>query len=1179
MAKRRVQIVDLPKAQTGQQVGYGLYNRLATMGGLSNQRRGTTTSVNKSMGRVADGEEPNLEAEGGETVMVPGLYGGIPTHFNITGPRHAQGGVAMNLPEDSFIFSDFVQMRLKDPDVLNYFGKTAKKGGKGKGYTPADIAKQYDINKYIEILNDPNSDDIDKTTAEIMIQNYNLKLGALGLIQESQKGFEDGVPIVSMPYMDHMGITEKDLGVQSEESKQLTVIIEQMLQKGLSMEEIIAKLITEEIPPEVIIDALVGTEMSEEEAIQLVEGIISELMNETPMNQEQMPQQQMQQEMPQEMMDPNMMSQEPMSPEMMLHGGRVQPKLRRLKRAQEGGMPPEMMQQQGPPQGQAQGQDPMAEVIAMVEQMLQQGAELPAVIFELINMQVPEQLVAEVLMQLGVPEQEIQQAFEIAMSHPEMQQSQEPVMDPAMMQGQGMTPDMMPAMDPTMMRMGGYTSSKEPGPLYDDYAPAQNPYHKLGIYKGDKDYGRFLDVNSDGTYAVQRGENLKNFLGSTFTPNKVSRVPLYARVNQRFEQGGMQQETTLEEMIAEALQQGAEPQKIIDALVKQGLDPQRAQQSVQQVAQMMMGQQPQVVMQRGGSLKKYQKAGQVPKKYRTDKRYNIKDPNFTYAGLKKGDYINLGNGKFQKINVDVSDDFTYDKTLEGDVRSDINIDAALFQLAYFKELSKNPKLKKAFHKAYMESIKDKKLFTSKKGTTSGFYGNKDLEKVTPDELIDIYTKHIETNANLYLTGLDATDFTQNGKLEANVSKEKKDRYKKMAGGKDNPTLQDIYEAKGLSPKGIDIAKSQAGQWAYQKIAADPDKYIDDPELLEIAKATIKEDPSMGVEDEVGTEYGAKVISPIDGYLGNTTIGHLGSTNLVGDPFSDEELEEVEEVEEDDADIPYQAPRPWVDLGMSSAHKRQYADALSRRNLPPLVLGQPDVNMRAPDYVLKDWRGMQFDTASDYKQGFESMAANTTNPAVARASMLAGMGKLADTAGKFRSDTLDYNVAVQNQFSPLIEDVYNKMNIQRGTLWDKNLGDMNQRRQEQWLARQKSQTDAINVLNASDQDKAYRAALMYNNPQQAINPDGLLYYHNSKAILPDATPGSDIASSYEKYFKLTGKEDLAVKLAELERGKGHFSKEKAADTESDDYIEYLANKNNKRGGEHGVHASDLFPFWY
>jgi len=337
---------------------------------------------------------------------------------------------------------------------------------------------------------------------------------------------------------------------------------------------------------------------------------------------------------------------------------------------------------------------------------------------------------------------------------------------------------------------------------------------------------------------------------------------------------------------------------------------------------------------------------------------------------------------------------------------------------------------------------------------------------------------------------------------------------------------------------------------------------------------------MGVQDEKGTSYGAKSISPIDGWLGNTTIGHLGSTSLLGDPFSDEELEEEEEEDvKGDAKIPYQAPRPWVDLGMSSAHKRQYGDALSRGNLPPLLLGQPDVNMRAPDYVLKDWRGMQFDHASNLKQGFESMAANTNNPAVARANMLGMAGKLGDTAGQFRSGTLDYNVAVQNQFNPMIEDVYNKMNIQRGTLWDKNLQELNQRTQEQWLAKQKAQTEAINVLNAHDQDQAMRIALMYNNPQQAIDPDGKLYFHNPKAIRPDATPGSDIGSSYEKYLKLTGKEELAVRLAELERGKGHYDKNKADDPSSSDYMQYLRSKPSKRGGEHGVHASDLFPFWY
>ena len=199
--KRKVRIEALPKAKTGMQVGYGLYNRLATMGGLSEPKSDNSLSVGKTIGGVPR-DEATIEAEGGETVYTDLTGMGIPQHYTISGPRHAQGGVPMDLPDDSFIFSDFNQMKVKDLDVLNYFGKTAKKGGKGKGYTYADIAKQYDINKYLKILKDPNSDDIDKRTAERMIENFNLKLGALGLHQESTKGFENGVPEISKPYME-----------------------------------------------------------------------------------------------------------------------------------------------------------------------------------------------------------------------------------------------------------------------------------------------------------------------------------------------------------------------------------------------------------------------------------------------------------------------------------------------------------------------------------------------------------------------------------------------------------------------------------------------------------------------------------------------------------------------------------------------------------------------------------------------------------------------------------------------------------------------------------------------------------------------------------------------------------------------------------------------------------------
>ena len=44
-----------------------------------------------------------------------------------------------------------------------------------------------------------------------MIQNYNLKLGALALAQESMKGFDSGIPQVAQPYMDSIGLTPDDL--------------------------------------------------------------------------------------------------------------------------------------------------------------------------------------------------------------------------------------------------------------------------------------------------------------------------------------------------------------------------------------------------------------------------------------------------------------------------------------------------------------------------------------------------------------------------------------------------------------------------------------------------------------------------------------------------------------------------------------------------------------------------------------------------------------------------------------------------------------------------------------------------------------------------------------------------------------------------------------------------------
>jgi len=72
---------------------------------------------------------------------------------------------------------------------------------KKSGYTPAEISKKYDINKFRKVLADKNSESVERKTAEMMISNYNLKLAKLALIQESMKGFPQGIPLVAMPYI------------------------------------------------------------------------------------------------------------------------------------------------------------------------------------------------------------------------------------------------------------------------------------------------------------------------------------------------------------------------------------------------------------------------------------------------------------------------------------------------------------------------------------------------------------------------------------------------------------------------------------------------------------------------------------------------------------------------------------------------------------------------------------------------------------------------------------------------------------------------------------------------------------------------------------------------------------------------------------------------------------------
>ena len=207
MKKRKVIITKLPQAKSGVEVkldglraGLGYNANVLPWPVMAGKMSEPKTEARKTLGPVPR-DLANLEAEKDEIAMIPD-EGGIPSTFLIGGKRHHSGGTPLYLPSDSFIFSDTAKMRIKDENILKQFGMPFKK----KGYTPAEIAKKYDINEFKKVLADPNTDKLQRETAELMIANYNLKLAKLAIFQESMKGFPQGMPQVGMPYIEEMEI-------------------------------------------------------------------------------------------------------------------------------------------------------------------------------------------------------------------------------------------------------------------------------------------------------------------------------------------------------------------------------------------------------------------------------------------------------------------------------------------------------------------------------------------------------------------------------------------------------------------------------------------------------------------------------------------------------------------------------------------------------------------------------------------------------------------------------------------------------------------------------------------------------------------------------------------------------------------------------------------------------------
>ena len=185
-----------PKS-TGQQEDYGLVRNLRGM-----QNSPEQFAVNDTMGAVPR-DQANIEVEGGESVIGDINNDGTMELMHFKGKRHTEGGVPVNIPEGSFIYSDTKNLTIKDPEVIEkIFNLPFRK----QGYTPAEISKKYDINMYVEILKDETSDPLAKRSAAEMLKKNKQKLGLLAFIQESMKGFPDGIPAIAEEVLSSMGI-------------------------------------------------------------------------------------------------------------------------------------------------------------------------------------------------------------------------------------------------------------------------------------------------------------------------------------------------------------------------------------------------------------------------------------------------------------------------------------------------------------------------------------------------------------------------------------------------------------------------------------------------------------------------------------------------------------------------------------------------------------------------------------------------------------------------------------------------------------------------------------------------------------------------------------------------------------------------------------------------------------
>lgn len=181
----------------GQPLNKEIFNIRLHPSKLSEKR----TSVRNYAQEVPE-EAGTIEAEKGETIVGNMNNDGMPMFQKIGGKSHAQGGTILNAPENAYVYSKFNKMKIKNPYILQSFGLDPF-----TGKTPAQISNKYDFSDSVRGLFDPMSDKLQQKTYEMNVRNSINKLGKLALVQEGIKGFPQGVPKISEPYLINTGMS------------------------------------------------------------------------------------------------------------------------------------------------------------------------------------------------------------------------------------------------------------------------------------------------------------------------------------------------------------------------------------------------------------------------------------------------------------------------------------------------------------------------------------------------------------------------------------------------------------------------------------------------------------------------------------------------------------------------------------------------------------------------------------------------------------------------------------------------------------------------------------------------------------------------------------------------------------------------------------------------------------